>query len=58
MKDLMGERENALAHYREALKHDTGEPMGHGWLRITMDRKWVEERLKTPFTWKKRGDAP
>jgi tetratricopeptide (TPR) repeat protein len=54
LKDLIGEREEALGHYREALKYDTGESMEHGWLRIRMDRKWVEKRLKTPFSWEKR----
>jgi tetratricopeptide (TPR) repeat protein len=50
LKDLMGDREEALTHYQEALKHDTGKPMRHGSLRITMDQQWIEERLKTPFT--------
>jgi tetratricopeptide (TPR) repeat protein len=58
LEDLMGEREEAIAHYREALNHDTGEPMGHSWLRITMDRKWVEERLKTPFSTETLVDIP
>jgi tetratricopeptide (TPR) repeat protein len=58
LKDLMGEREEALAHYREALKLDTGESMSHSWLRINMDRRWVEERLKTPFTTETMVDIP
>jgi len=53
IKDLLGEREKALTYYREALKYDSGESMGHGRLRIRIDRQWIEERLKTPFTWKK-----
>ncbi len=58
LKDLMGEREEAIAHYRAALKHDIGEPMGHSWLRITMDRKWIEDRLKIPFTTETLVDMP
>jgi tetratricopeptide (TPR) repeat protein len=58
LKDLMGEREDAIAYYQEALKHDTGEPMSHSGLRITMDRQWVEERLKTPFTFETLVDMP
>lgn len=58
LKDLMGERDDAIGHYQEALKHDTGEPMGHSWLRINMDRKWIEERLKTPFTTETLVDIP
>jgi tetratricopeptide (TPR) repeat protein len=58
LKDLMGERGEALAHYREALKYDTGQPMGHSWLRITMDRQWIEDRLKTPFSTETLVDIP
>lgn len=58
LKDLMGERGEAIVHYREALKYDTGEPMGHSRLRITMDRHWIEERLKTPFTTESGVDVP
>ncbi|MEW6456439.1 MAG: hypothetical protein AB1410_06995 [Acidobacteriota bacterium] len=58
LKDLLGEREQALIHYKEALKYDTGEPMGHYSLRINMDRKWLEERLKEPFTMESKIDIP
>jgi tetratricopeptide (TPR) repeat protein len=50
LKDLLGERREALQYYQEALKHDTGEEMTHSSLRIRMDRKWVEDRLKRPFS--------
>ena len=49
LKDLLGDRQEALANYKEALKYDTGEQVGYSWLRIQMNRKWLEERLKTPF---------
>jgi hypothetical protein len=53
LKDLLGKRPEALRYYREALKFDTGESMRHDQFKIQMDKKWVEERLKTPFFWKK-----
>lgn len=58
LKDLMGERQNALTHYREALKYDTGENMGHSGLKINIDRKWINERLKSPFTMQTRVEIP
>jgi tetratricopeptide (TPR) repeat protein len=50
LSDLRGDRGEALRYYREALARDVGEAMNHGSLRIRMDRAWVEERLKTPFS--------
>ncbi|MFZ2053241.1 MAG: tetratricopeptide repeat protein [Candidatus Aminicenantales bacterium] len=58
LQDLQGKRAEALAHYREALKYDTGRPMGHGSLRIRIDRPWLEERLKTPFTIESTVEIP
>ena len=54
MNDLLGNRQMALACYREALKLDPGVPMQHSQWGMTIDRAWVEERLTTPFTWTKR----
>jgi tetratricopeptide (TPR) repeat protein len=54
LKDLLGDRKEALKYYQEALVHDTGESMGHSSLGINMNRQWVEERLKTPFSRKKK----
>jgi tetratricopeptide (TPR) repeat protein len=54
LKDLMGEREEALKYYKRALDHDTGDSMTHSQFRMRINRAWVERRLKTPFTWKKR----
>jgi tetratricopeptide (TPR) repeat protein len=54
LEDLSGRREQALAHYKKALSLDTGKSMAHRDLGILIDRKWVEERLKSPFSWKKR----
>jgi tetratricopeptide (TPR) repeat protein len=58
LRDLQGKRKEALIHYREALKYDTGEPMEHGSLRIRIDRSWLEERLKTPFTLESTIEIP
>jgi len=51
LHDLQGRREEALACYRKALELDTGKPMQHGQYNMTIDRRWVEARLRTPFTW-------
>jgi tetratricopeptide (TPR) repeat protein len=54
LKDLMGEREEALKYYKRALDHDTGDTMTHSQFRMRINRAWVEKRLETPFTWKQR----
>ncbi len=50
LSDLRGKRADALSRYREALKFDTGESMRHDQFHITINRKWLEDRLKTPFS--------
>jgi tetratricopeptide (TPR) repeat protein len=50
LEDLRGRRAAALEHYRQALRLDVGKSMSHGRLQIEINRAWVEERLKTPFT--------
>jgi hypothetical protein len=54
LKDLMGEREEALRYYKRALEYDEGDTMTHSQFGMRINRAWVEKRLKTPFTWKKR----
>ncbi len=49
LEDLQGQREKALEYYRAALKHDPGVAMTHGQYGMTIDRRWVEERLATRF---------
>ncbi len=49
MHDLLGDREAALACYREALKIDPGTAMKHSQWGMTIDRAWVEARLVAPF---------
>jgi hypothetical protein len=51
LKDLLGEREQAVAFYREALKHDTGRTMQHDQYSMRINKAWVKDRLKTPFRW-------
>ena len=58
LKDIMGNRREALGYYRQALDHDAGESMSHSWLRINMNKVWVEERLKIPFTFATLVDIP
>lgn len=53
LKDLMGQRKEALKFYNEALKNDTGGTMRHDQYGMKINRQWVEERLKTPFQWGK-----
>jgi tetratricopeptide (TPR) repeat protein len=54
LKDLMGEREEALEYYKRALDHDEGDTMTHSQFGMRINRAWVEKHLKRPFTWKKR----
>jgi tetratricopeptide (TPR) repeat protein len=58
LKDIMGERTEALGYYKQALVLDTGESMSHSWLRIHMNKEWVEERLKSPFSFETLVDIP
>ena len=55
LNDLQGRREEAIACYRKALELDPGTPMQHSQYAMTIDRRWVERRLRTPFTWGIRG---
>lgn len=50
LKDIMGERQEAIGYYKQALDLDTGESMSHSWLRINMNKEWLEQRLKQPFS--------
>jgi hypothetical protein len=49
VKDLSGERDNAVTFYREALTHDKGRTMQHDQYGLRIGKAWVEERIKTPF---------
>jgi hypothetical protein len=47
--DLLGRRTDAVAAYQEALKMPGTPSMRHDQYGLVIDKKWVEERLKTPF---------
>jgi tetratricopeptide (TPR) repeat protein len=47
--DILGRRDEAVQLYKEALQKDTGQTMRHDQYGMTVNRQWVEERLKTPF---------
>lgn len=50
MLDLLGRRQEAIEKYNEALKNeDNGNAMQHSQYGITINKKWIEERLNTPF---------
>ena len=46
--DLTGHRDDAIAAYKEALAIYKG-PVSYAPYDLVMDRKWVEDWLKTPF---------
>jgi hypothetical protein len=47
--DLLGRRGEAVTRYEEALKLPGSPSMQHGQYNMTINKQWVEERLKTPF---------
>jgi tetratricopeptide (TPR) repeat protein len=47
--DLLGRRAEAVARYQEALKVAGSPHMHHSQYNLTIDKPWVEDRLKTPF---------
>jgi len=54
LEDVQGHRPEALKHYEAALKQDSSGGLQHDQYGLKIDRAWVEERLKTPFTWGKK----
>ena len=47
--DLLGRRTDAVAAYQEALKMPGTPSMRHDQYGLVIDKKWLAERLKTPF---------
>jgi len=47
--DILGKRDLALTHYREALTRAGENSMMHSQYNMVIDRRWLEDRLKTPF---------
>jgi tetratricopeptide (TPR) repeat protein len=50
MNDLNSNREEALKFYKKAIKNDKGETIVYDQFGLKINRKWVEERLSTPYT--------
>ncbi len=47
--DILGRRGEAVEKYRAALVIDADQAMRHSQYDMLIDRRWVKERLKTPF---------
>ncbi len=47
--DLLGHRAQAQALYGQALEKDHGGEMSHDQYGFSIDRRWIEQRLETPF---------
>lgn len=48
--DLLGKRTDAIVEYEAALKVTGSPTFRHDQWKMVIDRKWIEERLKTPFS--------
>lgn len=48
-KDIMGERDSALALYQESLNYEPKYVSTYKSYGITTNHEWVKERLKTPY---------
>jgi tetratricopeptide (TPR) repeat protein len=47
--DVLGRRAEALGRYEEALRVPGSPSMQHSQYNLTINRQWVEDRLKSPF---------
>ncbi|UCF37997.1 MAG: hypothetical protein JSU96_03805, partial [Acidobacteriota bacterium] len=47
--DLLGERERALTHYRNALSTGLDPSIQHSQYDLILDRGFVEDRIERPF---------
>lgn len=52
--DLRNQRDQAIQWYNKALAQYPGFPVQHDQWGIIIDKKWIEERLKTPFKFEKK----
>jgi tetratricopeptide (TPR) repeat protein len=48
--DLKGRRDAAVAHYRGALAIAPARPLRHDQFHVTLDKPWLEEWIRKPFT--------
>jgi len=59
MLDLLGRRNEAIQHYKKALKINNGQRDNYfGATNIYIDQKWLENRLNTPFQEGLRATKP
>jgi predicted esterase len=49
LNDLSGNRDEALSWYKKGLDHNPGFPIQHDQWGIKIDKKWIEDRLISPF---------
>ncbi|MGO9087393.1 MAG: M1 family aminopeptidase [Terriglobales bacterium] len=47
--DLMGRREAAIEAYKAAQANGSEQLFRHDQYKLSIDQKWIEERLRTPF---------
>lgn len=52
--DILQDRSAAIQYYQEALELDQGDTYQHSQYNMTVDRKWLEDRLETPFELRKK----
>jgi tetratricopeptide (TPR) repeat protein len=50
IKDLNNKRNDAVAYYQKALDVYPGFPIQHDNWKMVIDKAWIEERIKFPFT--------
>lgn len=48
--DLKGHRDAAVAHYRAAMAIAPARPLRHDQFHVTLDKPWLEEWIRKPFT--------
>ncbi len=58
LADMKGRRAEAVAFYKAALAIAPDRPVRHDQFKITMDKAWMEERLKTPYVPGSRAQVP
>ena len=58
IEDLKGHRAAAVTHYRAALAIAPDRPLRHDQFHVTLDRPWLEEWIRKPFTKKSVSSVP
>jgi hypothetical protein len=52
LNDLLGRRDAAVASYGQALAVPGTPTLQHSQFGLTLDRDFIEQRLRTPFVWR------